>query len=209
MRFKFRPRLPAILGVATAAAVSVNALWLQQARHPAPLFAPDARPPVETAASPQAGPAATLTRQQAAARMQALQRALGELGFYDGPIDGIDGPRTRMAVAAYQRAHGLESTGRADERLFAHVRTAGRPAPPVPPPLPASPERRVRALQQALADLGYAPGRIDGRLHPRTRAAIARFERDHGLAETGRASEALMRKLSAVAGVALDAANRP
>jgi GH24 family phage-related lysozyme (muramidase) len=40
-----------------------------------------------------------------------LQRALGRLGFDVGPHDGILGPRTRLAVKAFQETHGLTPDG--------------------------------------------------------------------------------------------------
>jgi len=39
----------------------------------------------------------------------------------------------------------------------------------------------VRRIQSALVDRGYDPGPVDGRSGPRTRAAIAAYQRDHGL----------------------------
>lgn len=43
----------------------------------------------------------------------------------------------------------------------------------------------VAAAQRALAALGYDPGPADGQIGPRTQAAIALFQRERGLAETG------------------------
>lgn len=42
------------------------------------------------------------------------QQALKDKGYDPGPIDGIQGPRTRAALLAYQRAENLPATGRAD-----------------------------------------------------------------------------------------------
>lgn len=42
------------------------------------------------------------------------QAALARLGLYRGELDGIMGPRSKQAVAAFQRAWNLESTGLAD-----------------------------------------------------------------------------------------------
>ncbi|MGE5515616.1 MAG: peptidoglycan-binding domain-containing protein [Bacteroidota bacterium] len=42
------------------------------------------------------------------------QVALRDHGLYDGPIDGINGPRTRHAVSAFQRHQGLPQTARLD-----------------------------------------------------------------------------------------------
>jgi peptidoglycan hydrolase-like protein with peptidoglycan-binding domain len=46
-------------------------------------------------------------------------------GYYPGPIDGHLGPRTRAALRAYQRAHGLPRTGTLD-RATSHALLAGR-----------------------------------------------------------------------------------
>ncbi len=40
----------------------------------------------------------------------------------------------------------------------------------------------VADIQRDLKRLGYAPGPVDGRLGPKTKAAIARFENDQGYA---------------------------
>lgn len=40
-----------------------------------------------------------------------IQQALKDLGYDPGYIDGKDGPMTRRAVVAFQRAHGLDPDG--------------------------------------------------------------------------------------------------
>jgi len=45
-----------------------------------------------------------------------LQRRLRELGFFDGLEAPLYGPQTVDAVKAFQRAHGLEATGRLDRQ---------------------------------------------------------------------------------------------
>ena len=44
-----------------------------------------------------------------------MQIALREEGYYRGEIDGLIGPETRDALAAYQRDHGLVITSAVDE----------------------------------------------------------------------------------------------
>jgi hypothetical protein len=51
-----------------------------------------------------------------------VQRALKELGYYAGDINGSLGVNTRSALAAYQQDYGLETTGVVDE---ATVRALG------------------------------------------------------------------------------------
>ncbi|MBX5437225.1 MAG: peptidoglycan-binding protein [Alicyclobacillaceae bacterium] len=48
-----------------------------------------------------------------------LQKALNERGFAAGPVDGIFGPQTAAAVAAFQRAHGLAPSGVATAATWA------------------------------------------------------------------------------------------
>jgi hypothetical protein len=54
-----------------------------------------------------------------------------------------------------------------------------------PPPTTANPLVTVREIQRALTDLGYQPGPIDGVFGTKTRAAIKRFQADHGLVADG------------------------
>jgi Putative peptidoglycan binding domain len=48
-----------------------------------------------------------------------VQEALAAAGYYDGPIDGILGPMTREAIAAYQADNGLAVTSAIDEPTLA------------------------------------------------------------------------------------------
>ena len=54
------------------------------------------------------------------------QRALRDLGYHPGPIDGLFGPQTRMALEKYQLAEKLPVTGQLDaetmERLDVYKR---------------------------------------------------------------------------------------
>ena len=82
------------------------------------------------------GPAHAANRPPAGATSQArfireAQRALGELGYRPGPIDGVVGPRTREALTRYQRSQKIPETGYLDTetmvRLDIHERVS-RPA---------------------------------------------------------------------------------
>jgi peptidoglycan hydrolase-like protein with peptidoglycan-binding domain len=58
----------------------------------------------------------------------------------------------------------------------------------------------VKAVQQVLADLGYAPGPVDGALGGATARAISAFQHDRKMPETGRISPELLRELKRVTG---------
>ena len=40
-----------------------------------------------------------------------LQRELGQLNYYEGPVDGLMGPQTTAAIQDLQRQAGLPQTG--------------------------------------------------------------------------------------------------
>ena len=48
-----------------------------------------------------------------------VQEQLAAAGYYDGPIDGVLGPMTREAIAAYQADNGLAITSAIDEPTLA------------------------------------------------------------------------------------------
>jgi len=47
--------------------------------------------------------------------LENVQVALRDQGYYAGAIDGLVGPQTRAALAAFQRDHGLVVTAAVDE----------------------------------------------------------------------------------------------
>jgi hypothetical protein len=47
-----------------------------------------------------------------------VQRRLAELGYYNGLIDGIMGPRTRAAISVYESTHSLIVDGTISPRLL-------------------------------------------------------------------------------------------
>lgn len=49
--------------------------------------------------------------------LKQVQLALAREGIDPGPIDGIKGPLTRQAIAAFQTGEGMEPTGRMDQAL--------------------------------------------------------------------------------------------
>ncbi|MFZ0917008.1 MAG: peptidoglycan-binding domain-containing protein [Candidatus Udaeobacter sp.] len=51
----------------------------------------------------------------------AVQHRLGELGYYQGVVDGIMGPQTRAAIAAFESTHGMIVDGMITTRLLNRV----------------------------------------------------------------------------------------
>jgi hypothetical protein len=59
-------------------------------------------------------------------------------------------------------------------------------------------ERTIMAVQRALTQLGYPVGSVDGTMGPATRRAILAFQKDRGLAEDGRLTQALVTLLNSL-----------
>lgn len=51
----------------------------------------------------------------------AVQRRLGELGYYHGAVDGVIGPRTRGAIASFEGRNGLVVDARISRPLLASL----------------------------------------------------------------------------------------
>jgi peptidoglycan hydrolase-like protein with peptidoglycan-binding domain len=65
-------------------------------------------------------------------RLVTLQRRLAALGYDAGPADGKLGPRTRHAVMAFQKVHGLTRTGRPGPEVDTALADATKPRAVVP-----------------------------------------------------------------------------
>ena len=55
------------------------------------------------------------------ATVAAVQRRLGELGYYHGVVDGVIGPQTRGAIAAFEGNHGMIVDGAITTRLLDRI----------------------------------------------------------------------------------------
>jgi len=62
-----------------------------------------------------------------AGRIREIQRGLAELGFNPGPIDGMDGPRTRKSIAAFQKKFGYKRVGKPSEAALTQIRETQNP----------------------------------------------------------------------------------
>ena len=155
----------------------------------------------------------------------AIQTRLDALGFDPGPPDGELTHRTRMAIRDFQRKLGLPQTGEPSLAMAKIVHEAylavetGRPvskealaqarkalAVPVytpepglesqPPPKVTVVDPKIAKLQNQLKNLGFDPGRYDGRLEVRTQGSIRAFQAKAGLPVTGEASSQVFAMLN-------------
>jgi len=137
--------------------------------------------------------------------VRAVQRELKERGYESGMPDGNAGLMTRAAIMAFEHDHGLALTAEPSPQLLKLILMGGferRQAADAVMGREQSVQATqvIRTVQQSLVTLGYALGRVDGRLGEDTVRAIRDFEIDQGLAETGRVSGLLVARLSRLAG---------
>ena len=230
--FASRPRDAIAVFAAAAAAVTivVNALYLQPGPHPAPIFPVKPRPvawlddaggvavavprPRPAEAGPgRVDPAAARPRTETVAE---IQRELGRRGLYDGPVDGVNGPKTDAAIRDFEQASGMKFGGEASEDLLRAIQRTAVRAPAAQRPASASradpiaeliapvPSKRVVAVQRGLADFGYGQLKTTGIVDAATKAAIEKFEREHRMPITGQVGDRLVRELAAMTGRPLE-----
>jgi len=196
------------LAGSAAIAIICNAVMLQDVtgvrREPAPVAAaiPAPRPNIAAQTATSAAPAQTAA--QASGRtddpnmlVREVQAELVRRGLYDGPADGLLGPKTEAAILDYEIGAGLKPTGRPNPQLLTAMRTPVAAQPGV-----ASP--RVAAVQRVLDQQGFGPVKADGVAGEATRAAIRRFEERRGLPQKGEITPAILRELSEVSGVSFN-----
>ena len=187
------------LAIAMAGAITVNALLMQGAV-PAASVRTDVHPASSAPAiAPETGTSSsTITVRAEAPSMLVLevQSELQRRGIYDGPADGVFGPKTEAAIAAYEAKMGLKATGRPNPQVLAALRAADGPSPVA--------SSRVMAVQRVLSQQGFGPVKIDGVSGEGTRAAIRRFEASRGLPQKGEITPEFLSQLSRVSGVSFD-----
>jgi len=127
----------------------------------------------------------------------ALQVTLRHHRVYQGPVDGVVGPRTTAAVVRFQRRHGLTPDGVVGPKTR---RAFGRFARHVLGSRPLSPGMAgwdVAELQFALAWHGFPNATIDGGFGGHTERALVKFQRWAHLTPDGVAGPGTFRALRA------------
>ena len=141
----------------------------------------------------------------------ALQERLIELRYLSGVADGVYGPETQEAVAAYQRNNNLDADGVAGLATLRKLNGSSRAATGASATNPPSGTvtlregdtgEKVYALQLRLFELGYYSGRIDGRFGAETTEAVKAFQRANGLAADGIAGSGTQSRLQSGAAAA-------
>ena len=126
--------------------------------------------------------------------VQQLQRRLKEYGYFSGVVDGVFGDATQMAVETFQMVNGLPVTGVADGatlmRLMADAPITWPAFLSEMSAAAGDSGLNVYALQNRLKQMGYFQGECTGSYGDLTQQAVALFQRENGLEETGSADPA-------------------
>jgi len=219
------PRLVFLGFVGLTGSIIYNALYLQDQHGTAAVSAtgrevvpPRASPPIEVVKLPPVSTdlPAPETDSGPEHLLKAVQRELAARGYDVGQEDGKPSAKTTAAISAFQKGQGLPVTGAATDELLRQILLGGSPQPiagatgsvdagkPDAPDRPlgakAKEEAKVKAVQKVLADLGYSPGAVDGAMGGATTKAIAAFQHDRKIAETGKITPELLRELKRVTG---------
>lgn len=108
-----------VIGTAIVGAVVALALVLSNSHSsqapattgPSASTSAPANPATPSNPANPATPSHPVTPVQPSASVMQLQRQLGQLNYYEGPVDGVMGPQTIAAIQDLQRQAGLPQTG--------------------------------------------------------------------------------------------------
>ena len=117
-----------------------------------------------------------------------IQQFLSNNGFNPGPIDGQSGPKTKNAIISFQKENGLLADGIAGNKTKAAMRAyTGCKSENfcVARDNSAAKLDSIADVQTYLANNGFNPGIIDGKMGSYTREAIKAFQRKVGLIPDG------------------------
>lgn len=165
-------RMFLIVFLSVAAAIAVNALYLQHAPHLVATAVQE--PPLQT----------TVARVAPTTALPKSDPLVPEATAAAAPEHPAEAERPHRAEAAPEPA--------AETPAPRPVRPAAAPpGKPSPPPAP----RVIKAIQRELQLRGYMDEPVTGTLGPVTRASILSYEFDEGLPLAGEASEAILKSL--------------
>jgi peptidoglycan hydrolase-like protein with peptidoglycan-binding domain len=107
--------------------------------------------------------------------VEALQKDLKTLGYYNGPINGEYDEATQEAVKQLQTDNGLPADGRLTPQTIAAIQNA----------LGGQESQTIKAFQTTLSELGWYTGPIDGAYGPVTAQAVAGLQGQLGVTPDG------------------------
>jgi len=113
-------------------------------------------------------------------KSEEIQILLYLYGYNVGKIDGILGLRTRNAIAKFQADNQLEVTRKVDQETWERLNIFNENQ------LVVNRELNVLLIQSLLKRAGLNPGKIDGKMGPKTKEAVIEFQKASGLNADGK-----------------------
>jgi peptidoglycan hydrolase-like protein with peptidoglycan-binding domain len=156
--------------------------------------------------------ASTLRYGDQGSGVRTLQEQLNQLGYNCGTPDGVFGQRTRDAVKALQRDHGLTADGIVGSRTRSVINSlvsGGSSGSNSSLLKYGSRGTAVKQLQQDLTALGYDCGTPDGVFGNRTVSAVKAFQRACNLTADGIAGSRTLSKIEELIENGADRGNVP
>ena len=143
-----------------------------------------------------------------------VQELLVQQGYYFGPVDGLIGSQTKLAIVGFQASIGVAQDGVVTSALLSQLEDIGKPAAiPTPRARDIQPAGKgaskgankgeriqydpviITRIQIGLINFGVNDIAIDGVMGNQTRSAIEQFQKRYKLQITGLPSPALINKL--------------
>jgi hypothetical protein len=204
---RFTSLFAAVVFAALFAGILINALTLQQTRHPAPFFArivPLAAP--SPAVKPQASESSALVEPTLnnTAPLPAPRPAMAPAAPTERPIS-----HPRNSIAELAEATEPKSAAKSEPKpepkptrdpIGQLLKNSGSGTQNASP---AEPNKTVLGAQRALVKLGFVL-KPDGHMGATTKQALETFERDRGLPAHGALTTKVLRELAAQSGVTIE-----
>jgi len=128
--------------------------------------------------------------------------------FLDGAGEPMRGAPYTLKAAGLELSGSLDGNGVLEQKLPAEIARAEITVGGVKRkvlighlnPISDTPDDGTTGVQARLSNLGYAPGKVDGDLGPKSQAAIKAFQAANGLEVTGELDQATRQKLVEIHG---------
>ncbi len=123
-------------------------------------------------------------------KAEEIQVLLYLYGYNVGKIDGIMGLRTRNAVEKFQMDNQLEATRKVDQETWERLNIFNENQ------LVADLQLNVSLVQTLLKEAGFDPGKSDGKMGRKTKAAVMEFQKAHKVKVDGKVGYQTLSALS-------------
>ena len=128
--------------------------------------------------------------QSSSSDVEKAQTMLKSLGMYSGQVTGNVGSKTKAAIIAFQKKHGLTQSGDLDANTMAKLQSeyggdASDSKKEEAEEQTSASVEVVRNAQTMLKELGLYYGEITGNVGTKTTAAIKQFQKQYGIEQSG------------------------